>query len=89
MQFPFEDRLSSVRKIVKSHPVDGMLFTSLETIRYLSGFTGSDAALVVTPKESFFLTDSRYWTQADEEVKASKIVHTRRNLTESLLSCRT
>ena len=88
MQFPFEDRLSSVRKIAQSHNVDGILFTSLETIRYLSGFTGSDAALVVMPKESFFLTDSRYWTQADEEVKASKIVHYKKKLdgVASLLS---
>jgi Xaa-Pro aminopeptidase len=54
--------------------LDGFLFTSLENIRYLSGFTGSDAAVVLTEKESFFLTDSRYWTQAEQEVKGAEIV---------------
>ena len=54
--------------------LDGFLFTSLENIRYLSGFTGSDAAVLLTEKESFFLTDSRYWTQAEGEVKGAEIV---------------
>ncbi len=80
METPFENRLGSARKVIESSPVDGILFTSLENIRYLSGFTGSDGALVVTPGESFFLTDSRYWTQADGEVKGSRIVHYKKKL---------
>jgi len=48
---------------------------SLENIRYLCGFTGSDGVFLLTQKESFFLTDSRYWTQAEEEVQSSKIIH--------------
>ncbi len=70
----YEKRLNSVRKIIESSQLDGIFFTSLETIRYLSGFTGSDGAFVTTQKESFFLTDSRYWTQAEEEVKGSRII---------------
>ena len=75
IEFPFRDRLVSVQKIINSHSLDGILFVGLENIRYLCGFTGSDGALIVTSKESFFLTDSRYWTQAEEEVKGSQIVH--------------
>jgi len=78
----FENRLQSVRKIVDSHPLDGILFSSLENIRYLTGFTGSDGAFVITSGESFFLTDSRYWTQADQEVKGSRIVHYKKKLDE-------
>ncbi len=78
--FPFENRLMSVQKMINSNSFDGILFMNLENIRYLCGFTGSDGALVVTPKESFFLTDSRYWTQADEEVKGSSIIHYKKKL---------
>jgi Xaa-Pro aminopeptidase len=60
--------------------LDGILFSSLENIHYLCGFTGSDGALVITQKESFFLTDSRYWTQADEEVKGSQIIHYKKKM---------
>ena len=78
--FLYEGRLKSVRKILDPNQLDGILFTSLENIRYLCGFTGSDGALVITQKESFFLTDSRYWTQSEEEVKGSQIVHYRKKM---------
>ncbi|HSB07647.1 MAG TPA: aminopeptidase P family N-terminal domain-containing protein, partial [Thermodesulfobacteriota bacterium] len=80
MEFSFNNRLMSVRKMVDSNQLDGVLFSSLENIRYLCGFTGSDGALILTRKGSFFLTDSRYWTQADEEVKGSQIVHYKKKL---------
>jgi len=65
----FEARQNRSRKILESRPLDGILFVGLENIRYLCGFTGSDGAFVITRKEAFFLTDSRYWTQADQEVE--------------------
>ncbi len=73
-------RQSNSRTILDSRHLDAILFTSLENIRYLCGFTGSDGALVMTQKESFFLTDSRYWTQADEEVKGSRIIHYKKKM---------
>jgi Xaa-Pro aminopeptidase len=76
----YETRQNISRKFLDSRPLDGILFASLENIRYLCGFTGSDGALVITQKESFFLTDSRYWTQADEEVKGSRIIHYKKKM---------
>jgi Xaa-Pro aminopeptidase/Xaa-Pro dipeptidase len=65
--------------------LDGFLLTSLENIRYLCGFTGSDGALVLTPEKSFFLTDSRYWTQSEEEVKESETVRYKKKI-EGIIS---
>jgi Xaa-Pro aminopeptidase len=65
---------------VESNHLDGILFTNLENIRYLCGFTGSDGAFLLTREEAFFLTDSRYWTQAEEEVKESQIVHYKKKM---------
>ncbi len=70
----YRTRQRSLRKIL-NQGLGGILFSSLENIRYLCGFTGSDGAFLLTQKESFFLTDSRYWTQADEEVGESRIIH--------------
>ena len=81
----YENRQEICRKILDAHHLDGILFVSLENIRYLCGFTGSDAAFVITRKEFFFLTDSRYWTQAHEEVKGSQIVHYKKKM-EGILS---
>lgn len=80
IEFPYENRQVSAQKNLLSERVDGVLFTSLENIRYLCGFTGSDGALVLASDQSYFLTDSRYWTQADEEVKGSRIVHYKKKL---------
>jgi Xaa-Pro aminopeptidase len=76
----FDKRQQCIRQILDIPQLDGILFTSLENIRYLCGFTGSDGALLLSRKEAFFLTDSRYWTQAEEEVKQSGIVHYKKKL---------
>jgi Xaa-Pro aminopeptidase len=76
----FAARQKTALEIVNSSGIDGILFTSLENIRYLSGFTGSDGAFLLTQKGGFFLTDSRYWTQSEEEVKESQIVHYKKKM---------
>lgn len=50
-----------------------MLVSEINNIRYLTGFTGSSAYVVITAGKKFFLTDSRYATQAREEVKGCRV----------------
>jgi Xaa-Pro aminopeptidase len=47
--------------------VDALLVSALPNIRYLSGFTGSNALLLVTPDSQTLFTDPRYSIQASEE----------------------
>jgi len=77
---PLGSKKTAVRNIMDSHPLDGILFTSLENIRYLSGFTGSDGAFLLTREDAFFLTDSRYWAQAEVEARDSRIVHYKKKI---------
>ena len=42
-------------------------------VSFLSGFTGSNAQIVVTENEAFLWTDSRYWEQANGELSGSGI----------------
>lgn len=48
-----------------------MLVTDLANIRYLTGFTGSNAVLLIGPELRLFVTDSRYTEQAAAEVEPS------------------
>jgi Xaa-Pro aminopeptidase len=48
--------------------LDGLLLTGLSNIRYLTGFSGSSALLVVSPRDVVLITDFRYQTQVEEEV---------------------
>ena len=47
--------------------IDALLVSALPNIRYLSGFTGSNGLLLVTPDSQTLFTDPRYTIQASEE----------------------
>ncbi len=48
--------------------VDALFVTRLLNVRYLTGFTGSNAQAVVTAEDAVFLTDGRYTEQSRREV---------------------
>ncbi len=48
--------------------VDSLLVTNLMNVRYLSGFTGTNALCLIGPQERLFLTDFRYVERAKIEV---------------------
>jgi Xaa-Pro aminopeptidase len=60
-------RLTALRTSLASASLDAMLITSLPNIRYLSGFSGSSALLVVSATDAVLLTDFRYTEQAKEQ----------------------
>lgn len=64
-------RLPRLEPRLRETGCDGLLVTKLVNVRYLTGFSGSAAMLLVLPGESVFLTDERYKDQALEQVKAS------------------
>lgn len=47
--------------------LDALLVSSAANIRYLSGFTGSNALLLVLPNRAVLFTDPRYQIQASKE----------------------
>ncbi len=61
-------RLRSVRDRLHDLRLDALLVSHLPSIRWLSGFTGSSAFLLVEPGSATLITDFRYRTQASEEV---------------------
>lgn len=56
--------------ILNAHKgTDGFLVTDISNVRYLTGFTGSSAFLLITSTKNIFITDFRYKEQAEVEVK--------------------
>lgn len=53
--------------------VDALLVTDLTNVRYLTGFTGSAARLLVTAERMLLVTDGRYAVQAPDEVAAAGV----------------
>ena len=67
-------RRRKVAAAVKRAGAEALLVTHLADVRYLTGFTGSSAALIVRGSRVTMFTDGRYTTQAKAEVDGAEIV---------------
>ena len=63
-------RATRLRPLLSDAGVDALLVTHLPNVRYLTGFTGSSAMLLVTEAALVFTSDGRYRTQAGEQLAA-------------------
>ncbi len=68
------NRLRAITDALDSLGIDGMLVSSLQNVRYLSGFSGSSACLLVTREKKLFFTDFRYQEQARKETSGFDIL---------------
>lgn len=68
MSDPRSRRLAELVEGLTAAHLDGVLLTSLPNIRYLTGFSGTSALVLVTPRETVLITDFRYQTQVADEV---------------------
>jgi Xaa-Pro aminopeptidase len=66
-------RIGLLRRRLTKAGLQGLLVTHLPDLRYLSGFTGSSAALAITRRSARLFTDGRYTAQAAEEVTAAQV----------------
>jgi Xaa-Pro aminopeptidase len=64
-------RLERLRPQLSEAGADALLVTTLANVRYLTGFSGSAALLLVTGTETLLVTDGRYRTQAAEQLEAA------------------
>src|ERR1700679_734558 len=63
-----------LREAMSARGVESVLVTHLPDVRWLCGFTGSNAALAGTEKKAALFTDGRYTTQAREETQGAHVV---------------
>ena len=66
--------IRSLQNSLDDFCVDGIIFSNLNNVRYLCGFSGSDGALVLSAERAVLLVDGRYTTQATAEAKDVTVV---------------
>jgi len=71
---PFNKRLNRVKGLLEKHDVDSILVTKPQNVRYISGYTGEDACLLITPSKRYLITDERFALQAKKDVRDFSIV---------------
>lgn len=79
----YKSRLASVRELMKNRGIDAVIIPSSDphlgeyvpdhwrVIRWLTGFTGSAGNVVITRSFAGLWTDSRYFIQAEDQLKDS------------------
>lgn len=75
-----ETRLTAAIKVMEEQGGDALLVIGLVNIRYLSGFSGSEAALFLTADDRILVCDSRYTLQASDEARCCTVVEFARKL---------
>ncbi len=60
-------RLDNLRQLMEQETLDGFLATQPENRRYLSGFSGSNGVLIISPTRQVIATDFRYYEQVRQE----------------------
>lgn len=82
----YKDRINKLQSIMKRKGIDYYLIPLSDyhnseyfsdyynAIKYLSGFTGSNATLVVSLDSAYLWTDGRYFIQAEAELSGSGII---------------
>lgn len=62
------NRLEKIKSNFSELSIDSFLVKNLPNIRYVSGFSGSAASLLITKDKDHFITDFRYKSQSAKEV---------------------
>ena len=61
-------RLSKILTVMAQKQVDALLLKDVNTIRYITGFTGDSSLLYIDRKNAVLITDGRYTEQARQEM---------------------
>jgi Xaa-Pro aminopeptidase len=69
----YPDRLARAVAGLDDLGCDALVVSKLAHIRYLTGFTGSNALLVIGPDTPLFVTDGRYATQSEAQLAAAGV----------------
>lgn len=80
-----EKRIERLRVGLRERGLDALMVTQAENRRYLSGFTGSAGALIVTAEAAILLVDFRYTEQATRQAPHCEVVQVSGRLEEDIV----
>lgn len=69
----YEKRITKLIDNFPKEGIDTLLVTGIANVRYLSGYRGEDASLLLSKRKRFLVTDSRYELQAKMDTRNFEI----------------
>ena len=80
----YQARTCRLQESLGSYDVDAFLITNLTNVMYLTGFSGTNGQVLLTPDRVVFLTDPRYEARASALVQGAEVSIYPSRLTEGL-----
>lgn len=80
----YDQRVRNLQTALGRHDVVALLVTNLTNVRYLTGFSGTNAQLLLAPDRVVFFTDPRYAARARALVRSAEVVVYASRLSEIL-----
>ncbi len=77
-----KQRIKAIRRRLNKKNIDHLIVTKPANITYTTGFSGSDSWAVITPKNVYLLTDSRYTEQAKKQCPRCRIIQSSGPITQ-------
>lgn len=78
------EKLKKLRKVLEANQLEAILITSPMNRRYITGFTGTAGAAIVTKNTARFITDFRYIEQAAEQATAFTVIEHKKSIGEEI-----
>jgi len=69
----YAGRADRIRSRLDDHRVEALAVTDMTNVRWLTGFTGSNASVAVLPDRLVLVTDGRYRDRATDELAAADV----------------
>ena len=66
--------LEVLKNMLKEMDIDNMLISDIHNVRYLSGYKGDEAYLLISEKSKYLITDARYTEQGKIECPQFEII---------------
>ncbi|MHC4068934.1 MAG: M24 family metallopeptidase [Planctomycetota bacterium] len=67
-------RISKIRLLLKKKNLSSLIVTKPPNVTHITGFLGDDSWAIITPRNVYLLTDSRYTEQAKNQCRLCKII---------------
>jgi Xaa-Pro aminopeptidase len=75
-------RLARIRESISAEGPQALLVTKPANVRYLSGFTADEAALLILPQQAWIVSDFRYAVQAEQEAPGFEFMQVRQPMAD-------
>ncbi len=67
-------KLDQIQKKIEKEGLDSFFFISRPNVFYMTYFNSTNAYVILTPKEKYFITDARYYEGAKEKLKDWEVI---------------